>query len=62
MRGIYFCDVCSIEFPVDTNDAGAVCPSCGEDVIEVNDGFVDTIEPDAFDPFEFLSSDDETSE
>ena len=44
MRGLYFCDICSIEFPVDTNDAGAVCPSCGEDVIEVNDGFINPID------------------
>lgn len=64
MRGLYFCDVCSIEFPVDTNDACAVCPSCNEDVLAVNDGFaepVDLYEPDTLDPSEIAFSPDEAS-
>lgn len=49
MIGIFFCDVCSLEFHSHSVDDNAVCPSCREDVLP-HDEY--DYEPDFLDPID----------
>lgn len=54
MIGEFFCDVCQTGFRVHSDDGHAVCPDCGEDVLDMNGEYESSAE-DAYDP-DFLDS------
>lgn len=48
MIGEFFCDVCQNAFRVHSDDGHAVCPDCGEDVLDTTgeyDGYDSCFDP-----------------